>query len=124
MALVVDETEVAREGLASVLSAFVRFTRSGDLLLQADFEELDAERKVLCLLLAMRAANLLGLRAEPGALPRELVLASGMPGGTVRPKLSGLLEQRLIARDGGRYVVPAHAITRVASLIGGGRLGA
>lgn len=112
-ALLVDETEIAREELASGLSPFVRLTSSGALVLEPSFEALGARQKVLCALLALKALHLLELREKPTAGPAEISSASGIPSGTVKPRLRELASDRLVIADGGRYEIPNHALRRV-----------
>jgi hypothetical protein len=118
-ALVVDETLLAREELAAVLGPFVRFTASGGLLLEKAFDHLTTLQRVGCVLLAMRAAELLGLRDRPGARPREIVAVSGMPPGTVRPKLGALVRERIAVKEADEYMIPGHGIRRAVDLIKG-----
>lgn len=121
--LLVTDEEVLRAELAECLTAFVRLTDTGRLVLAAAFESLDAIRKVACVLLAYRAAYLLDLRASPAATPKEIVLATGMAGGTVRPKLATLAKRRLATANAGAYQVPSpyvRALTRLVSGAGDG----
>lgn len=115
--LIVDESAVARDQLASALAPYLRFTRAGELLLEPRFDDLAAELRVLCVLLALQALRLLDLRETDQATPAEIVSISGMPPGTVRPKLAGLLKKRLVAKDGARYSLPVHAARRAIELL-------
>lgn len=117
-ALVVDEMAVAREDVAGALARFVRFTRSGELLLEPEFDELNAEQRVLCVLLAVQAQRMLGLRDTDEVTPGEVVALSGMPEGTVRPKLSTLLKSRQVAKSAGRYSMPIHSARRAIAVLG------
>jgi len=112
--LVVDEAAIARGELAEVLEAFVRLTKGGDLIFEPAFDSLTAHQRVCCVLLSLRAGEMLGFRAGPGATPKEIVELSGMPAGTVRPKLVDLTKRRLARKANGRYEIPV-ATLRAAS---------
>jgi hypothetical protein len=116
-ALVIDTAEVAREELAEVLEPYLRLTREGELLLQPAFESLSARERLVAALLGFRAGELLGLRDGPGVSPQEIERLTGMAGGTVRPTLTQLLRQRLVAREDGQYLIPAHSIRRAAEVL-------
>src|ERR1700733_13220098 len=104
-ALLVDEASVAREELAAGLAPFVQLTREGNVLPRDAFEKLTSRNKVLCLLLAVKALAMLDLRDSDEVVPADLVKIGDMAAGTVRPKLSQLVESRLAARDGHRYSI-------------------
>lgn len=110
--LMVKEDALAEGHVAAALEQYVGLTSSGGIVLKGAFDDLKAREQVLCILLAMRAAQLLGLKGEAGLTPLEIVEVSGMAGGTVRPKLSELVKSRLVAKEGGRYEVPMHALLR------------
>jgi DNA-binding IclR family transcriptional regulator len=55
---------------------------------------------------------MIGIRSESGATPSQLVQLTGLPPGTVRPKLSELVKLRLVAKRGDAYEVPIHSISR------------
>jgi hypothetical protein len=116
--LIIDDNDLARDELAVGLQPFVRLTRAGRLILEPDFNRLPSERQVLCVLLALQAAHMLGLRETAAAVPAEVIELSGMPPGTVRPKLSALLKARHVVKDGSAYCVPVHSIRRAAALLG------
>ena len=115
--LVIDAADVAREELAQVLEPYVRLTREGELVLQPDFEHLAARERLIAALLAFRAGQLLELRSAPGASPQDIERLTGMAGGTVRPTLSQLLRQRIVAREQGQYLIPAHSVRRAAGVL-------
>lgn len=119
-ALVVNEADVARDEIAAALRPFLRFTRDGGLLLEPGFEALSTENQVLCLLLGLRALEMLGLRRTAQASPTELVELSGMAAGTVRPKLSALRKSRRIIRVGSSYELPVHLARRAIQTLNRG----
>lgn len=118
--LLVDEGAVARDELAQALRPYVQLGADGGLWLRETFDGLPARSKVLCLLLAIKAQSLLGLREADGAQPQELIDASGMAAGTVRPKLSELRKARLVAKSGNLYLVPDPVVRRAQAQLGGG----
>jgi len=113
--LLLDPEGVAREDLANALRPFVQFDADGGLWLHDQFDQLSSEDKVICLLLANRAQQLLGLREDGGATPQQLIDMGQMAGGTVRPKLSKLLKERKIAKSGSEYHLPPPAIRRAVT---------
>src|SRR5438270_764316 len=112
-ALVVDEEQLAREELARALAPYIRFGRGGGLLPEDRFDSLPAALRVECTLLAFRAASLLGLRNVDGATPQEVARATGIPGGTVRPALRRLLDDRVVVQQGRTYRLAPYAMQRV-----------
>jgi len=115
--LVVDHSAIARGDLARALQPFVRFTGEGQLWLEAGFDDLPADQRVLCVLLAVQGLHILGYRDTDQVTPAEVVELSGMASGTVRPKLSALLKQRRIAKNGARYSLPIHSARRAVDLL-------
>jgi hypothetical protein len=116
--LIVREDELVEQQLVSVLQLYVQFTDRGDLLLQPDFDVLTTEAQVACVLLAIKALGMVGLRSLDAATPAEIVALSGLPGGTVRPKLRDLLKRRCVARNSdGRYFMPTNAIHRTIEVL-------
>jgi hypothetical protein len=115
--LLVSEDSVARDEVADALQPILRFTGSGELLPERSFESLPAESKLLAVLLALKAQELLGVRPDPSATPQEIATLSGMPPGTVRPKLAGLLRARRVTRDHARYALPVHSIRSACELL-------
>src|SRR5687768_7736291 len=115
--LVVDEQQLAREEIAGALSPYVRFGRGGDILLQPAFDDLPATSRVVCTLLALRAACLLELRKSDGVTPQQLTDSAGIPGGTARPVLRRLLRDHTVVQEGKFYRLAPHSMQRVARLL-------
>ena len=108
--LVVDEMALAKEHLAKGLAPYVGLTERGEVVFTEAARQLTAAKRLLAVLLAMRAGRVLGLRREAGATPVELSACTGIPAGTVRPKLAELRRAHLVSKEGGRYVVPIASI--------------
>ncbi|HEX8066296.1 MAG TPA: hypothetical protein VF520_07205 [Thermoleophilaceae bacterium] len=121
--LLVDETEFARDEIAPALEPYVRLTRDGGLLLEPGFDALPTELRVLCVLVALQALKMLGVRATNDVTPAELVEISGMPEGTVRPKLSALHKAHRVSKDAGRYSLPMHSARRAMAALAEARRG-
>jgi hypothetical protein len=117
-ALLVDETAIAREELAQALRPYLQLGRDGGLWLLAPFDHLSGQAKVLCVLLAVKAQHLLGLRQGEAIQPQELVELSSMPPGTVRPKLSQLAKDRLVSKSANGYTVPDGMARRAVAELG------
>jgi hypothetical protein len=104
--------------LATALAPYVQLSEDGQIWPLEPFEGLKSAEKVLCLVLALKAAAMLGLRDEEGVSPGELVALSGMPAGTIRPKLSELVGNRLLAKTNAIYSLSAPAARRAIALLG------
>jgi hypothetical protein len=119
--LVVNASEVDRESIAQVLKNVIGIdSDSGRLVLMPDFTRMDARRKVLSVLLARKAAHLLGL-VEDESLPNaDVALETGLPSGTAAPALKNLRELRLLAQNGlRRYYVPNPKLRYVVEMLSG-----
>jgi DNA-binding transcriptional ArsR family regulator len=113
--LLLDADEVDRGALARALAGIVGVDKkSGRVVLQPGFSSLDTRRRALAYVLGAKVSTLLGLREDETVTPKELQQATGMPPGTVRPKLSQLKEQRLVSKTGeGAYFIAGHQIPAV-----------
>lgn len=124
-ALLVSGAEVNRQLLAAILSHWVRIDRdTGEVIPSEGFERLRPRQRILVFLIASKAVAALNLRPSEGLSPTEVTTQSGMPSGTVKRELREMLAARLIAQDAeGRYFVPAFALERVKTVVGGGKGG-
>jgi len=113
--LILDATEADRATIAEVLGDRIGIDRSsGRVVLLPGYSPLSARSKVLLVLLASKAAHLLGLREGELVRTQEVVLVSGLPAGTVAPKLKELREDHLVAQGADRaYYVPNALLQRV-----------
>ena len=99
--LLVDGNEVDRAAIASAIKDRVAIDKStGRPVLLEAFNDLDARRKVLLVLLASKAAHLLKLVDQEATTYKDVVATSGIPDGTVAPALKYLKEKRLVSQDG------------------------
>jgi hypothetical protein len=114
-ALVIDTDSIVRKEVATALAPVVQFDGDGGIWLLGAFNGLGAEDKVVTLLLAVKAQQLLGLRENDGVTPQELSELGQMSGGTIRPKLGKLLKAREIAKSENRYHLPPPAIRRAVA---------
>jgi hypothetical protein len=107
-ALLVDATAVNREAIADILKGRVAIdSGSGRLVLLSGYNQLDARRKVLSVLLARKAACLLKLAETEALANKEVVEATGLAPGTSAPSLKSLKELRLVSQDNDKaYYVP------------------
>lgn len=118
--LILDDQDLARDELAVALLPYVRFTKQGQIVLEKAFDDLSTRRKVCCILLAYRVLHMLGLRDSAGVRSSDMETETGMPGGTVRPKLSELKKERIADQDDKNWTIPTHALRRAVEVVGGG----
>jgi prolyl-tRNA editing enzyme YbaK/EbsC (Cys-tRNA(Pro) deacylase) len=117
--LLLDADEVDRAQLAQALLGILGVDKkTGRVVLKPGFNDLDARRRVLAFLLGAKVAQLLGLAETEAVAPKDLEKQTGMPHGTVAPKLGQLLDEKFIAKtpQGGYHVAP-HQVTRAAAEI-------
>ncbi|TMB94862.1 MAG: hypothetical protein E6J42_11175 [Chloroflexi bacterium] len=117
-ALIVDGAEVDRVALASALMGRVAIDRAtGRFVMDDGYDRLDAKRKLLILLLAQKAALLLGLGETDRLAYRDIVRMSGLREGTAAPGLRGLKDDRLADQDANKaYYVPNATLRRAVRL--------
>ena len=114
--LLLDATEADRALIASALNERVGIdATSGRVVLLPGYAAMNARQKVLAILLAAKAAHLLGLRDGESIATLDIVATSGLPRGTVAPKLKELREAHLVGQSPDRaYYVPNAVLQRVA----------
>jgi hypothetical protein len=115
--LLLDADEIDRTLLANSLKNLLGIdNKSGRVVPKPGFNSLSARNKVLAFVLAKKAAQLLGVLESELANPKQISEESGIPDGTVRPKLRELIEGKLLSQaDGGDYYVAQHQLSRVIS---------
>lgn len=89
-----------RERLASMIIPFAAAdTTDGTIHLKTAWFDLDTRRKVLVILLARLALSTKNSEYHGAISSKEIEGITGLPGGTVRPKLSALVKDRVAIRD-------------------------
>ena len=90
---------------------------TGDVHVKATFDDLSTKQKLALYLLCR-----LALSTRPtttftiAASPIEIEKATMLPGGTVRPKLSELVKDRIVIKSGDGYSIPAVNLQRAKKL--------
>jgi DNA-binding transcriptional ArsR family regulator len=117
--LLLDADEVDRAELAQSMHALLGVdTKTGRVVLKPGFNQLDTRRRVLAYLLGAKVAVLLGKSESEAVSPSDLTSETGMPKGTVNPKLSELYKDRLVSKtkNGAYYVAPHQVQSAIAEL--------
>lgn len=117
--LVVSGKELNRELVGKILKSFLKIDRDSCSIIPGErWIKLNNESKIMLFFLARKAMKALDLAIEnEGATPAEIETELGIKGGSVRPVVRKLLEQRIIARTGeGRYFVPNYSIEKIKAL--------
>jgi hypothetical protein len=119
--LLIDREQVNEELLREVLLPYIGIDADRkEIVPKQQWNSLNADRKVLIYLLARKAMVVLPtvqLEIE-GALPKDIEDSTGIPGGTLRPKLRNLKRLGLLTQDReGRYYVPSHALSQMNELL-------
>lgn len=116
--LLVDSDALDRALLATILKPFVflekgpgaiRFTQAG--------HRLNSRAKVVAYLLARKARRALGFPDEEAAAPREIEGETGIKGGTLRPILKALREEKIVAKGPRGYWVPNYALEPAKTIL-------
>ncbi len=108
--LLVDAAEIDKTTLAEALQGVISIdSKTGRLVLTPEFEKLDARKKVLMYFLGQKAAYLLQKVDSEYLQPKDIVNSTGIPRGTVAPKVKDLKDSRLISHDESMgYFVSSH----------------
>ena len=122
--LLVDAAEVDRRQIATTLKGRVGIdSKTGRLQLLPGYNQLDARRKVLAVLLARKAAFLLEITDDDALTNKEVTEITGLAAGTAAPSLKSLRELRLVSQgDGKAYFIPnAHLLDVIRFIAGEGQ---
>ena len=98
---------VKRERLAKMITPFaIVDPENGTFFTKPRWNDLTAKQKVLVYLLSRLALSIRNPDFSKIVTPKDIEEATELPGGTVRPKLSELLKDRVVYRDkeSGYYV--------------------
>jgi len=122
--LLLNAAEVDRARLSSALVDVLGIdTESGRVVLKPGFGGLNARNKLLAYLLGRKAAVLLGKMDVEAASPKDVQQETGMPTGTVNPKLRELLHDRLVSstETSEYYIAPPQLLHALEELERGTR---
>ena len=104
--LLVSEEQVASEQVAETLQGIIQIGKSsGSPITTGEFETLDRTTKVLAYLLALRAANILGVSQKTGSSAEDLAAVIGGDTKSVR-EYASRMKRRFLARGAHGYEVP------------------
>lgn len=123
--LFVDGQAIDRELLANAIFPYVRiYLEQGNaqIAFTKEGEALTSKEKLLTYLLARKAIHLRNkeLLASEAVSPKELEAATGIPGGTIRPVLKQLRDERLVQIDKseeGGYIARNHALNQISEML-------
>jgi len=118
--LFVSGKEVDQELVAKILSPFLKIDRdSCTIVPNEQWQELNNDLKIILFLLARKVMKLRGLTIDnEGAVPSEIENGTGIKGGSVRPRLRSLLDEKVISRTkDGRYFVPNYSLMRIKARV-------
>jgi hypothetical protein len=115
--LLLDADEIDRASLARALHAYVGIdNNSGKIIQKASFSKLNARQKVLAYLLGKKVAKLLGKIEIELTSPKDITGETGIPKGTVNPKLRELVDNRFVSQTKeGEYYIESHQILACVS---------
>lgn len=110
--LLLDATEVDKARLAKTLKDLLGVdSKTGLVVLKPGFSKLAARQKIIAYLLGRKASSLLGLGVAETVAAKEIPDQTGLPEGTVRPRLRELLDARYISQsEKSEYYIAQHQI--------------
>jgi len=86
--------------------------KTGKVILKPGYNTLKTRHKVLSFLLGMKVAVLLGKVSSELVQPKDIQDGTGLPKGTVNPKLVELKDAKLVSQDkAGKYYVAHHQLS-------------
>lgn len=110
--LLLDASEVDRASLANALRDILGVDNdTGRIVLKPGFSSLASRSKVLAYLLGKKAALLLGKADREEVAAKTIPIDTGIPSGTVHPKLKELRENHFVSQtDDGHYYIASHQL--------------
>lgn len=117
----VKTEEVAGAQRALLAQIILRYASiisdTGEVHFKPTFDDLGAKQKILLYLLCRLAiATRPNTTFTVAVTPTELEKITMLPGGTVRPKLTELVRDRIVVKSGDGYSVPAMNLQRAKKL--------
>lgn len=96
--------------LADLLEPYIWIDPENDLVAFKDSSsDITTIKRVFISILARKVMNLINPNYPPTISASAIEMNTGLPGGTVRPKLGELYKKRLVVRDKGVYEVAPNA---------------
>ena len=119
--LLVKEEDVLEDMILDSLRGIVSLdSKSGEIYPNERYGKLKADAKICVFLMARKAANLLGLKGVDSVSATTIRERTGMPMGTVNPKLRTLVGKGVIAQNEAKeYFMPAHGLSLAREIIRG-----
>lgn len=114
--LVVSESQaVDRQELADLLSPYLSINKETQSLdFSGAFRELSNAEKILIILSAVKAKNLV-LNTEDKITPSEIIKMDIAPEGSIKGTLKNLLESKDIKSDKSKYYLPNYKLSQIAA---------
>lgn len=111
--------ENQNELIAETITPYMRFTSRTDpeIMFTDEGDELTVREKLLVFFLAWKVLSIKGIVSSEDATPKQIEQTTGIPGGSIRPTLKKLLDDKLIRSQGDGYIVPNSRIKRINDML-------
>jgi hypothetical protein len=91
---------------------------TGEVYFKPIIDELNAKQKILIYMLCRLALSALPNTAFSNIItPKEIERETSLPGGTVRPRIGQLVEEKLVIKTGDGYSIPAAFLHRIETAL-------
>jgi len=118
--LIIDVSKASEDAIEGVVTGYVMYDPKAHIVhLLPDATHLGLRAKVLLFLTAILGWTFVTEEVIPtSATPSEIERQIGIPGGSIRPTLRSLRDEKMIVQDSdGRYRLPTHSLTKVRGYI-------
>ncbi len=118
--LFVSGKELDESLLVKILTPFLKIDQdSGSIVPNERWLRVSNEFRIILYLVSRKARVVRNLAIDnEGATPLEIENATGVKGGSLRPRLKSLLTQKIVDKeDNSRYFVPNYSLIRVKNMI-------
>jgi len=118
--LFVSGDQVDQSILAGILSPFLRIDKDSLSVVPTEkWTLIGNELRIILFLAARKAMKVRGLGIEKeGATPAEIEKEIGIKGGTLRPALKKLYDEKTISKSAdSRYVLPSYSLNKVKATV-------
>ena len=109
------EDELNKDILRNTLTGNAKLTNQGDVLLEPNVK--NTKKAIVIYLLGTKVLKIDGIKTEETERPTDISQKTGLPIGTVKPRLRELLEEGFVKQtDDGRYYIPNYMLLKVQEL--------